>query len=85
MNNKGVEKGNQVSNEMGEAKFGIDCEQIANFNASRSGYENGTATMEKSQNGAKTIVVNLTANQTNHHRKRSYFTRQFTLNTTNLT
>lgn len=60
VNNKGVEKGNQVSNEMGEAKFGIDCEQIANFNASRSGYENGTATMEKSQNGAKTIVVNLT-------------------------
>ena len=59
-NNKGVEKGNQVSNEMGETKFGMDCEQVYTFNASRSGYENGTATMEKSQNGAKTIVVNLT-------------------------
>ena len=60
VNNKGIEKGNQVSNEMGEARFGIDCEQIANFNASRSGYENGTATMEKSPNGAKTIVLNMT-------------------------
>ena len=60
MNNKGIEKGNQVSNEMGEARFGIDCEQIANFNASRSGYENGTATMEKSPNGVKTIVLNMT-------------------------
>lgn len=59
-NSKGVEKSNQVSNEMGEAKFGVDCEQIANFNASRSGYENGTATMEKSPNGAKTIVLNMT-------------------------
>ncbi|WP_329805999.1 OmpA family protein [Flavobacterium facile] len=60
VNNKGIEKGNQVSNEMGEAKFGVDCEQVAMFNASRSGYENGTATMEKSQNGAKTIVLNMT-------------------------
>ena len=60
VNNKGIEKGNQVSNEMGEARFGIDCEQIANFNASRSGYENGTATMEKSPNGVKTIVLNMT-------------------------
>ena len=60
VNNKGIEKGNQVSNEMGEARFGIDCEQVANFNASRSGYENGTATMEKSPNGVKTIVLNMT-------------------------
>lgn len=60
LNRKGVEKGNQVSNEMGETKFGLPCEEVANFNASRSGYENGTATMEKSQNGAKTIVLNMT-------------------------
>ena len=60
VNNKGIEKANQVSNEMGEAKFGIDCDQVANFNAMRTGYENGTASMEKSQNGAKTIVVSLT-------------------------
>jgi outer membrane protein OmpA-like peptidoglycan-associated protein/tetratricopeptide (TPR) repeat protein len=59
-NSKGVEKGNQVSNEMGETKFGLACEEIANFNASRTGYENGTATMEKSQNGAKTVVLNMT-------------------------
>lgn len=59
-NNKGIEKGNQVSNDMGEANFGMDCEQVYTFNASRSGYENGTATMEKSPNGAKTIVVKLT-------------------------
>ena len=60
VNSKGVENGSQVSNEMGEAKFGIDCEQVANFNATRSGYENGTVSMEKSQNGAKTIVLNMT-------------------------
>lgn len=60
VNNKGVEKGSQTSNDMGEVKFGIECEQIANFNGSRSGYENGTVSMEKSPNGPKTIVLNLT-------------------------
>lgn len=60
VNSKGVEKGNQVSNDMGETNFGIECEQVAMFNASRSGYENGTVSMEKSQNGAKTIVLNMT-------------------------
>ena len=59
LNNKGVEKGNQVSNDMGETKFGVDCEQIASFNATRSGYENGSVSMEKSQNGPKSIVLNL--------------------------
>lgn len=61
VNNKGIEKGSQVSNDMGETKFGIACEEVASFNGSRSGYENGTATMEKSKNGAKTIVLNLMA------------------------
>ena len=60
VNAKGVAKGNQTSNEMGEVKFGIACEEIANFNGSRSGYENGTVSMEKSKNGPKTIVLNLT-------------------------
>lgn len=60
LNSKGVEKGNQVSNEMGETKFGLACEEVANFNASRTGYENATASMEKSQNGPKTIVLNMT-------------------------
>ena len=59
LNSKGVEKGNQVSNEMGETSFGLPCDEIANFNASRSGYENATASMEKSPNGAKTIVLNM--------------------------
>lgn len=59
LNSKGVEKGNQVSNEMGETKFGVDCEQVASFNATRSGYENGSVSMEKSQNGPKSIVLNL--------------------------
>jgi outer membrane protein OmpA-like peptidoglycan-associated protein/tetratricopeptide (TPR) repeat protein len=58
-NTKGIEKGNQLSNEVGQAKFGIPCEEIANFNVSRTGYENATGTMEKSQNGAKTIIVNM--------------------------
>ena len=60
VNSKGVENGSQVSNEMGEVKFGLPCEQVANFIATRSGYENGTALMDKSQNGAKTIVLNMT-------------------------
>jgi outer membrane protein OmpA-like peptidoglycan-associated protein len=60
VNNKGIEKSNQVSNDKGETNFGIDCEQVYTFNASRTGYENGTATMEKSPNGAKTVVLNMT-------------------------
>lgn len=60
MNSKGVEKSNQVSNEMGEVKFGLPCEEVANFNATRSGYENATTTMAKSQNGAQTLVINMT-------------------------
>jgi outer membrane protein OmpA-like peptidoglycan-associated protein/tetratricopeptide (TPR) repeat protein len=60
INNKGIEKGNQVSNEMGETKFGLACEEVASFNATRSGYENGSVSMEKSQNGPKSIVLNMT-------------------------
>lgn len=60
LNNKGVEKGNQVSNDMGETKFGVECDQVASFNATRSGYENGSVSMEKSQNGPKSIVLNMT-------------------------
>lgn len=60
VNSKGIEKGNQTSNEMGEVTFGTPCDEIANFNGSRSGYENGTVSMEKSKNGPKTIVLNLT-------------------------
>ncbi|MBP6128239.1 OmpA family protein [Flavobacterium sp.] len=57
---KGKNKGNQESNDMGEAKFGVACDEIANFNATRAGYQNGTATMAKSKNGAQNIVINLT-------------------------
>jgi len=57
---KGKDKGNQVANEMGEAKFGVACNEIANFNATRAGYQNGTATMAKSKNGSQNIVINLT-------------------------
>ncbi len=60
LNNKGVEKGNQVSNDMGETKFGVECDQVASFNATRTGYENGSVSMEKSQNGPKSIVLNMT-------------------------
>lgn len=60
LNNKGVEKGNQVSNDMGETNFGVDCDQVASFNATRTGYENGSVSMEKSQNGPKSIVLNMT-------------------------
>ena len=56
---KGKNKGSQESNDMGEAKFGVACNEIANFNATKSGYQNGTATMPKSKNGAQSIVINL--------------------------
>ena len=56
---KGKNKGNQESNDMGETKFGVACDEIANFNATRPGYQNGTATMPKSKNGAQNIVINL--------------------------
>lgn len=56
---KGKNKGNQESNDMGETKFGVACDEIANFNATRTGYQNGTATMPKSKNGAQSIVINL--------------------------
>uniref|UniRef100_UPI0037C17C77 cell envelope biogenesis protein OmpA n=1 Tax=Flavobacterium sp. TaxID=239 RepID=UPI0037C17C77 len=32
---KGKSKGNQESNDMGEVKFGVACDEIANFNATR--------------------------------------------------
>jgi outer membrane protein OmpA-like peptidoglycan-associated protein/tetratricopeptide (TPR) repeat protein len=57
---KGKSKGSQESNDMGEAKFGVACDEIANFNATRAGYQNGTATMAKSKNGAQNIVITLT-------------------------
>lgn len=63
INRKGVEVSSQVSSETGETKFGIECDEVANFNASRAGYENGKATLEKSKNGSKTLVLNLTAIQ----------------------
>ena len=56
---KGKNKGNQESNDMGETKFGVACNETANFNATKSGYQNGTATMAKSKNGAQSIVINL--------------------------
>ena len=56
---KGKNKGNQESNDMGETKFGVACDETANFNATRPGYQNGTATMPKSKNGAQSIVINL--------------------------
>ena len=56
---KGKNKGNQESNDMGETKFGVACNETANFNATRTGYQNGTATMAKSKNGAQSIVINL--------------------------
>jgi outer membrane protein OmpA-like peptidoglycan-associated protein/tetratricopeptide (TPR) repeat protein len=56
---KGKNKGNQESNDMGEVKFGVACDEMANFNATRSGYQNGTASMPKSKNGAQNIVITL--------------------------
>jgi outer membrane protein OmpA-like peptidoglycan-associated protein len=57
---KGKSKDNRESNDMGETKFGVACDEIANFNATRAGYQNATARMAKSKNGAQSIVINLT-------------------------
>ena len=57
---KGKDKGSQISNDMGETKFGVACNEIANFNATRTGYQNGTASMPKSKNGTQSIEINLT-------------------------
>ncbi|WP_396189106.1 OmpA family protein, partial [Flavobacterium sp.] len=56
--NKAV--GTQETNEVGEAKYGLACEQSYGVTATRSGYEPGSATMKQSESGSEVIEVKLT-------------------------
>lgn len=51
--------GKSETSENGESLFNVNCDMEYAVQASRLGYENGTGTMEKSENGKATIVVNL--------------------------
>ncbi len=56
--NKSV--GTQETDESGETKYGLACEQSYGVMATRSGYENGSATMNPSEGGREVIEVKLT-------------------------
>lgn len=49
--------GTNNTNAQGTAIFALECEKEYNFNASRSGYENAVASMQKSEGGEVTIEV----------------------------
>lgn len=49
--------GANTTNEQGTAKFGLACEKDYSFSATRSGFENAVATMNKSQGGNETVEI----------------------------
>lgn len=49
--------GTNNTNTQGTANFALECEKDYNFNASRAGYENAVATMQKSEGGEVTIEI----------------------------
>lgn len=49
--------GTNNTNAQGTANFALECEKDYNFNASRAGYENAVASMQKSEGGEVTIEV----------------------------
>lgn len=57
VSDKNTDKNQQISNEIGETSFAIPCDQSANFFAKRNGYEDGTASIEKSKKGTKKIIL----------------------------
>jgi outer membrane protein OmpA-like peptidoglycan-associated protein/tetratricopeptide (TPR) repeat protein len=52
-------KENQLTNQIGETKFQVGKDEIANFSATRSGYQTGTASMKKPQDGTQIIEISL--------------------------
>lgn len=56
--NKAV--GTQETNDSGETKYGLACEQSYGVTATRIGYEPGSATMKQSEGGSEVIEVKLT-------------------------
>lgn len=57
MDDKAQQVGSQMTNYSGESGFNLACRKAHSFIASRSGYENGTATMESKDNGRTDLVV----------------------------
>jgi len=51
--------GKSETSENGESVFKVNCEMEYAVQASRLGYENGAGTMEKSEGGKATVVINL--------------------------
>ena len=51
--------GKSETSENGESVFKVNCEMEYAVQASRLGYENGAGTMEKSEGGKSTVVINL--------------------------
>ncbi|WP_430399791.1 OmpA family protein [Flavobacterium sp.] len=51
--------GKSETSENGESVFKVNCEMEYAVQASRLGYENGVGTMEKSEGGKATVVINL--------------------------
>jgi len=52
-------KENQLTNQIGESKFEVGKDEIANFSATRSGYQTGTASMKKPEDGTQIIEISL--------------------------
>lgn len=55
--NKSAGNTNQISNALGETTFDLPCDELASFLVKRNGYEDGTATMEKSKNGIHKVTL----------------------------
>ena len=51
--------GKSETSENGESIFKVNCDMEYAVQASRLGYENGVGTMEKSEGGKSTVVINL--------------------------
>lgn len=57
MDAKNVLAATQSTTEMGTTNFGLKCEMIYNFQATKTGFENAVATMQESEGGEMTIEI----------------------------
>lgn len=57
MDAKNVLTATQTTTEMGTTNFGLNCEMVYNFQATKTGFENAIATMQESEGGETTIEI----------------------------
>lgn len=57
MDAKNVLAATQTTTEMGTTNFGLNCEMVYNFQATKTGFENAVATMQGSEGGETTIEI----------------------------